>query len=120
MGATFGTRIFTRFFGAQAGRDSAGNVYYRDKTRAAGRRERRWVIYGGTPEASAVPPEWQAWLTHTVDQTPDERPPVERPWIKPHQPNTTGTAQAYRPPGALLKGGHRPKATGDYEPWIPT
>jgi len=34
-------------------------------------------------------------------------------------PNLTGTAQAYRPPGALEAGGNRPAATGDYEAWSP-
>ena len=31
----------------------------------------------------------------------------------------TGTDLAYRPPGHTLMGGHRAKATGDYEPWTP-
>jgi NADH:ubiquinone oxidoreductase subunit len=26
---------------------------------------------------------------------------------------------AYRPPGSILAGGRRPKATGDYQPWTP-
>jgi len=34
-------------------------------------------------------------------------------------PNMTGTALAYRPPGALEKGGQRAAATGDYEAWAP-
>jgi len=34
-------------------------------------------------------------------------------------PNLTGTAEAYRPPGHVLAGGQRDKATGDYEPWKP-
>ena len=31
----------------------------------------------------------------------------------------TGTPLAYRPPGSVLKGGHRAPTTGDYEPWRP-
>ena len=31
----------------------------------------------------------------------------------------TGTALAYRPAGALEKGGKRAAATGDYEAWTP-
>ena len=34
-------------------------------------------------------------------------------------PNLTGTKAAYRPPGHILKGGQRDKATGDYEAWTP-
>lgn len=119
MGATLGTRLFTRFRGALVGEDQAGNRYYRDKTVKPGARERRWVIYGGEPEGSAVPPEWQGWLTHTLDLPPTEAPLAERPWHKPHLPNLTGTPEAYRPPGALEKGGRRDPATGDYEPWTP-
>jgi NADH:ubiquinone oxidoreductase subunit len=40
-------------------------------------------------------------------------------WEKPHMPNLTGTPRAYRPPGSVLRGGHRASATGDYEPWQP-
>jgi NADH:ubiquinone oxidoreductase subunit len=42
-----------------------------------------------------------------------------RPWQKPHRPNATGTAEAYRPAGHDFSGGRRPAATGDYEPWKP-
>ena len=46
--------------------------------------------------------------------------PAARPWQKPHIPNRTGTAEAYRPPGHEFKGGRRAAATGDYEPWTPS
>ena len=119
MGATLGTRLYTYFAGALVGTDQFGNRYYREKSPPASRRERRWVIYHDEPEASAVPPEWQGWLTHTLADPPTVTPPVERPWIKEHLPNLTGSDAAYRPPGALEKGGHRAPATGDYEPWVP-
>jgi NADH:ubiquinone oxidoreductase subunit len=41
-------------------------------------------------------------------------------WQTDHVPNMTGTANAYRPPGHVLKGGARDAATGDYEPWQPS
>ena len=41
------------------------------------------------------------------------------PWQQEHQPNLTGTAAAYRPPGHELEGGRRARATGDYEAWTP-
>ena len=119
MGATFGTRLFTYFRGAAVGEDAAGNRYYRSKSVKSGARERRWVIYKGEVEASAVPPDWQGWLTHTTEAPPSEAPRDAQPWQKPHQPNLTGTPAAYRPPGALEKGGRRDAATGDYEPWVP-
>lgn len=120
---TIGTRLFTWLRGELVGQDAAGNRYYRERggvRRNVGGldRERRWVIYQGEPEGSKVPAEWHAWLHHTVDMPPKETAP-KRAWIKAHVPNLTGTPLAYRPLGHEFRGGHRAKATGDYEPWRP-
>lgn len=112
--ATAGTALMTRWRGELVGSDEFGNEYYRDK-----RGKRRWVIYHGGIEASRVPPEWHAWLHRTVERAPSEAPVLTRPWEKGHQPNLTGTADAYRPPGHLERGGARRRATGDYDPWRP-
>ncbi|MCB9963589.1 MAG: NADH:ubiquinone oxidoreductase subunit NDUFA12 [Rhodospirillales bacterium] len=114
-------RMVTLFSGSQkVGQDPFGNVYYKAKPRPGYKRERRWVLYKGVPEASAVPPEWHGWLHHQTDVFPHpDTPSFRRPWQKPHRPNMTGTTQAYRPPGHLLQGGHRASATGDYEAWSP-
>lgn len=104
----------------RVGTDNAGNKYYRAKARKGYNHERRWVIYKGEPEASAVPPEWHGWLHHQSDTVPSsDAVSFRRTWQKPHTPNLTGTNQAYRPPGHILKGGLRDKATGDYEAWTP-
>lgn len=102
-----------------AGKDSLGNKYYTAKPRKGYKLERRWVVYKGVPEASAVPPEWHGWLHHQTDAIPTGQESFRRPWQKPHTPNLTGTNQAYRPQGHILKGGQRPSATGDYEAWTP-
>ena len=117
--ATIGTRLFTLLCGALVGQDDAGNRYYRERRRPTGRRERRWVVYEGEVEASRVPPEWHRWLHHSTDEPPTEAPLRQQTWEKPHRPNLTGTAAAYRPPGHILGGGMRDRATGDYEPWQP-
>lgn len=105
---------------SKVGTDSSGNRYYRAKPRKGYKRDRRWVLYKGAPEASKVPPEWHGWLHHQTDVVPDgQAASFRRIWQKPHVPNMTGTDQAYRPPGHLLKGGQREKATGDYEAWKP-
>lgn len=102
------------------GTDSLGNKYYRAKPRKGYKRERRWVIYKGKPEASMVPPEWHGWLHHQNDTVPaQDEQSFRRIWQKPHKPNLTGTNEAYRPPGHILKGGRRDGATGDYEAWKP-
>jgi NADH:ubiquinone oxidoreductase subunit len=122
---TLGTRLLTLLRGELVGSDAYGNKYYRLKRggelrRGGGRfsRERRWVIYKGVPEGSKVPQEWHGWLHHTSDAPPDDRR-TRYPWEKPHQANMTGTSKAYRPAGSILRGGHRARATGDYEPWSP-
>ena len=114
-GQTIGTRVFTWRKGREVGQDSAGNRYYVSKDGS----DRRWVVYNGTVEASRVPPEWHGWLHHTVNETPEESSYQPREWEQPHQPNLTGTPQAYRPDGSLLKEGTRPRVTGDYDAWQP-
>ena len=123
-GVTIGTRLYTWLRGEVVGRDQFGNRYFRE--RGGGRvhpdsirKERRWVIYEGEVEASKVPPEWHAWLHHTLQDPPPEGGPPRRPWQQDHLPNLTGTESAYRPPGHTLKGGQRARGTGDYEPWTP-
>jgi len=116
---TLGTRLFTWLRGELVGADGEGNRYYRARRRGPGRRERRWVIYRGAAEASQVPTEWHGWLHHTIDEAPGAEPGFDYPWQKAHQPNRTGTPGAYRPPGHMLKGGRRDRATGDYDPWRP-
>jgi NADH:ubiquinone oxidoreductase subunit len=121
-GQTFGTLLWTWRFGELVGKDELGNRYYRTKGGAIDPAlgfERRWVIYNGYAEASKVGPAWHGWLHHTVDVPPTEEKVTPRPWWKPHRPNLTGTAGAYRPPGSTLASGNRPPATGDYERWLP-
>ncbi|AWK86518.1 NADH:ubiquinone oxidoreductase subunit NDUFA12 [Azospirillum thermophilum] len=113
-------RFVTWRRGVKVGTDRFGNVYYRDKNGKTHLRERRWVIYAGEPDASKIPPEWHAWLHYiTKDPIPEGSSPFHKPWVKEHQPNMSGSTQAYRPPGHQLAGGKRVSATGDYEPWTP-
>ena len=103
--------------GRFVGTDQFGNKYYRGKIRAGYTRERRWVVYSsGHAEASEVPPEFHGWLHHQNDVFPSEDKGFRKAWIKPYEPNKTGTTLAYRPAGY---DGKRPRATGDYEAWTP-
>jgi NADH:ubiquinone oxidoreductase subunit len=110
-GATVGTLIDSRLSGEHVGTDAEGNRYFRAKKKSAGGRERRWVIYSGANDASRVPAEWHGWLHGSFDGVPESNLPPPR--------NATGTARAYRPAGALERGGVRAAATGDYEAWTP-
>jgi NADH:ubiquinone oxidoreductase subunit len=113
-GAGVGTTLFTRRHGRQVGTDVYGNVYYAAKTG-----NKRWVIYNGANDATRIPPDWFGWMHHQIDGLPDEVLPPARAFSKPPNPNRTGTAQAYRPSGALERGGQRAAASGDYEAWTP-
>ncbi len=116
---TIGTRLFTWIKGDLVGEDEFGNRYYREKGRPTRARRRRWVIYEGEAEASKVPPGWHAWLHRVVDSPPDEATADRLPWQKPHVPNLTGTAHAYRPPGGLEKDEPPVAMPAPYEPWRP-
>lgn len=121
-GQTFGTQLWTKRYGELVGQDEQGNRYYRTRGGAIDPTlgfERRWVIYNGYAEASRIPTGWHGWMHHVVDVPPTEENYQPREWQKPHQPNPTGTPNAYRPSGSTLASGKRPKATGDYQPWTP-
>lgn len=117
-GQTLGTRFFTWRKGTEVGRDEIGNIYYEGGLNSDGR-VRRWVIYKGYSEASAIPPGWHGWIHHRVETPPSKESYAPRDWQKPHQENLTGSAAAYRPKGSLLGTTHRPQVTGDYDAWTP-
>ena len=112
-GASTGTALYSWRKGSRVGADSLGNAYF------SGKDGRRWVIYAGSNDVSRVPPEWYAWLTRQIDDVPDEALPHAPKFLKAPTPNLTGTPAAYRPPGALERGGRRAAASGDYQPWVP-
>lgn len=118
-GATIGTALFSTLNGEHVGTDMQGNRYFRSKKTAKGARERRWVIYDGANDASRVPAEWHGWLHGSFDELPESNLPPAKIWEVDYTPNATGTAAAYRPQGALERGGKRARATGDYEAWAP-
>ena len=113
-GASLTTTIGTWLKGEKVGSDALGNVYYRSK-----KGDRRWVIYNGSNDASRIPPDWYAWMHRMIDDVPDAALPPSPKFLKPATANLTGTAQAFRPAGALERGGQRAAASGDYEAWTP-
>lgn len=122
-GATIGTSLWSSMHGEHVGTDAQGNKYFRAKNNKKARTpegyEKRWVIYAGANDASNVPSEWHGWLHHSYDEVPESHLPPPRIWEADYTPNATGTVGAYRPQGALERGGHRAAATGDYEAWSP-
>lgn len=113
------TFIYTLFKGVLVGTDELGNKYYESRRpcREFGRKN-RWVIYNGITEASKVSAHWFAWLHYTSNAIPESKP-KKLAWQKDHQPNLTGTKQAYYPKGHALAGAKRDHSTGDYQAWRP-
>ena len=112
-----GLFIHTLRAGAHVGQDADGNQYFETRRAAKGVRARRWVVFKGAVDASAVGPEWHAWL-HYITDAPlpaDGR----KPWQKPHEKNLTGTPASYRPAGHDYTGGKRAATPADYEAWTP-
>ena len=118
-GQTLGSRVNTWRFGKSVGEGQFGNVYYEGGTNPDGQ-TRRWVIYKGYSEASAIPPGWHGWIHHRVDTPPSDENYKPREWQKAYQANMTGTAAAYRPKGSILGQDRRPQVTGDYDAWTPS
>jgi NADH:ubiquinone oxidoreductase subunit len=113
-GATIGTLLNSWRTGEQVGEDAGGNRYFRSR-----KGSRRWVLYNGANDASRVDPAWHGWLHGTFDALPDDSLPPPRDWQLPAGVNLTGSIAAYRPAGALERGGRRASASGDYEAWSP-
>ena len=88
---TFGTRLNTIFFGKLVGKDSFGNKYYENK------KGKRWVIYAEEIDASKIPVEWYSWIHFTPNKIEKIHEHAKYDWQKSHQPNLTGSKDAYFP-----------------------
>ncbi len=81
-GATLGTMLWSWRKGEQVGTDAQGNTYFRSKNTRKNvatdgsytGRERRWVMYAGSNDASQVPAEWHGWLHGAGDDVPEILP----------------------------------------------
>ena len=87
----FGTRLKTILFGKFIGKDNFGNKYYQDKS------GKRWVIYSDEIDASKIPVEWYSWIHFMPNKIENNHDLKKYEWQKPHQPNLTGTEEAYYP-----------------------
>ena len=88
---TLGTKLKTLLFGKFVGKDTFGNKYYESK------KGKRWVIYANEIDASNIPVEWYSWI-HFMPNRIEKKHELEKyKWQKPHQPNLTGTKDAYYP-----------------------
>lgn len=112
-------KLFIKLFCKYIGKDEFGNKYYqKSKNKGHFDRKDRFVVYKGIVEGSKVPPGWFAWLHHQTDVKPKNK--HAHSWQEEYQLNATGTSYAYFPPGHANSVCERSKATGDYQPWIPS
>jgi NADH:ubiquinone oxidoreductase subunit len=114
-GQTLGTRFFTWRKGTKVGEDKNGNVYYQGDT--FDNRPRRWVIYSGISDASAIPAGWHGWMHHRTDVSPAEDTYMPKEWELEHQLNPTGSSKAYRPKS--LRTADACLDDKQYEAWTP-
>tara|TARA_B100001173_G_C15562657_1_gene368733 strand:- start:120 stop:479 length:360 start_codon:yes stop_codon:yes gene_type:complete len=88
---TFGTRLTVLFSGKLVGKDESGNKYYKTK------KDKRYIIYNGEVDASKIPSEWYSWMHFTPNKIENTNELKKFEWQKPHQPNLTGSNEAYSP-----------------------
>ena len=121
-GTTWGTSWTTYLRGEEVGTDEFGNRYFRTKGGKVDPVlgvERRWVIYKDVAEATMIPPGWYGWMHHLRDEPEPEQNYTPREWEKPHQPNRTGTAEAYRPQGSIFRPDPEAGVSAGYDAWTP-
>ena len=116
---SFGTKIYTWWYGKFVGTDEFENKYYTDSLNKNNLSAKRWVIFNGEIEASRIPPHWHAWLHKTID-----KPPLnyshKYAWQKNHKQNMTGTQEAHFPPSNPLSKNYKSnQIKDDYESWTP-
>ena len=114
-----GTKVYTWLFGNFVGSDEFENKYYCNSKDFKSESAKRWVMFNGEIEASRIPPHWNAWLQKTINVPPINYSHKYK-WQKKHQPNMTGTSQAYLPSShPFSKSYNIKKVKTDYEKWIP-
>ncbi len=119
-GATIGTSLFSAFNGEHVGTDAQGNKYYRVEEED---RRRPRTALGDLPGCQRCQPGAvrMARLAASFVRCAAREPPdaVRRSGRRTIPPMPPAAHAAYRPQGALERGGRRARATGDYEAWTP-
>ena len=116
---SFGTKLYTWFYGKLVGSDNFGNKYYTNSNNSSDLNSKRWVIFYGEIEASKIPAHWHAWLHKSIDIPPIKYTP-KYSWQKDHKQNMTGTVDAHFPSSNPLSKNYKSDhIKADYESWSP-
>jgi len=115
---SLGTSLYTWLYGKLVGIDEFDNKYYCNSGNFQDISAKRWVIFKGEIEATKIPPHWHAWLHKSI-----EVPPIDYShkydWQKNHQPNLTGTSEAYYPNSHPFPKSKVNSNKKEYETWKP-
>ena len=115
---SFGTILYTWFFGNFVGSDELSNKYYCNSKDFQDKNAKRWVIFNGEIEASNIPPHWHAWLHKSI-----ESPPIhykhKYEWQKDLKPNTISAVDSIHPKNYLLSRSKSNFNKKEYEKWKP-
>lgn len=114
-----GTRLVTRFWGREVGRDLWGNRYFVTRNPKAGSAARRWVLFADDPAFARIPPLWHLWLNYVTVVPPQtlETPPPDFSHAENAQKNAKDSCLA---PEHVVRGGGRGRSPRAYLPWRPT
>ena len=116
---SLGTNLYTWLYGNMVGQDDENNKYYCNSKNFSDCDAKRWVIFSGQIEATKVPPHWHAWLHKSIDEPPMNYHHKYN-WQKNHEPNMTGTENAYFPDShPLSKSYNKDAVKSEYESWTP-
>ena len=116
---TIGTILYTWFYGNFVGKDNNNNKYYCNSKNFKDKNAKRWVIFHKEIEASNIPSHWHAWLHKSIDIPPLDYEHKYN-WQKDHEPNMTGTENAYFPDSHPMSTSYdSDEIKNDYESWKP-
>ena len=116
---SLGTKIYTWLNGNLVGEGNKGNKYFCNSKDFKDVKAKRWVMFKDEIEASNIPPHWHAWLHKSIKDPPINYSPKYK-WQKDHEPNKTGTSEAYFPSSHPLSKNYDPeKKQEEYKSWTP-
>jgi len=111
-------RLHLKWKALLTGADLHGNTYYTEKKISRIKKQRRFVLYKGTEDASRITPLWHRWLHYTTDDIPIENTLILTSEMR-HLPNLTGTQLANNPTKFHFTSDGKLKKP-DYTAWNPT
>ena len=97
------------------GEDAYGNRYYGKifSKKEEKKREKRIVIYHGSPEATNIPPEWYRWMHFTSQESP-----LNQPFSGGRKRSSPSLGAAISKRQVSLASSFNPQNCS-YVPWVP-